>query len=218
MHGVLEISSSGRMDVADANIYLLGNSKLIGSGATEIQLEAADDLTIGGSYFVFRLTLTPVAITATAGVPDYSCAAGKIVPNWVMRVADGLGFATFALPVRPGDTITTVRLNLTGQEGVSGHAAPPAVPPRFALLSVDIYGAVTTIAAANDPVNTVPAYNSSHSITLSGGLLPYVVTNDLLYVSVRCEGGAGSEVDMTSIQSIDGTGLARSFRGPSEFY
>jgi hypothetical protein len=48
--------------------------------------------------------------------------------------------------------------------------------------------------------------------------MPYLVTTDMLYLSLRCEGGAGSEADKTALLSIVGTGVARGVRGPTEFY
>jgi|SRR6188768_2633186 len=215
--GEVDIHNGGRIDVeGGGTVNLLSSAKILGSGGAEIQVFDADDLTINSSSGAFRLTLTPVQISDTGGVPDFKSHIPGI-PTWLMHDATAAGGILFAVPLRPGDIITTLRMTLQGQAGVSGHSAAPATPPKLQLCSLTTAGVLTVIGTAIDGT-THPTYNSSHPVTLSGGLLPYTVGTDLLFARVITEGGAGAEADKTLLTAIDGTLIAKSFRGSNEVY
>lgn len=217
------IARNGSTITLDGTVNMTFNSELnlalgadiVCANGAQVQVYDSEDLLINNSSFAFRLTLTPVYISSTGGVPDFFASAGFSTPKWVQHASGGL--IVFALPLKPGDQLTTLRVNLTGKVGAVGHVGAPTGLPHVTLYSADINGDQTFIADADDPVATLPAYNSPHGITLSGGLLPFLVTDHALYIVVRGE-QTGFEADKTAVLSIDGTGVARGFRGPLEFY
>lgn len=202
--GVINIENLGRLNV-------LSGGKILGSSGGEIQVFDAEDLTINGSSFVFRLTMTPTF---------FDPAWGQLVsgaPTWCMRDTTATSPIVFPLPLQPGDTLTTVRVTLRGGGG-SGHGGvSPATPPRVQLISVSSAGVVTIIRQVDDSV-TGAGYDSSHTITLTGSGLPLTVGTDPLYVRILSESGASRVDNTTVVTMVDGTGAARSFRGQNEVY
>lgn len=220
----IDLAGTSHIDLAGTSrINLASGTKIIGSINAEVKVDDAGDLTIDSSLVVFRVTLTPIQITATAGVPDFVTAlAGK--PTWRMHNATAAGWIAFALPLHVGDVITTLRLTLigAGAGGGGGHSGDVGTRPRFQLIEMALDGSETQIATFDDPVTAHASYDVSHTITLSaatpGALLPRTVTDKLLFCRVRTEGGANAAADTTEITGIDGTLNANSFRAGSEFY
>jgi hypothetical protein len=207
--GVIDLESGGRLNV-------LSGAKILGSAGGEVQVFDAEDLTINSSSFVWRSTMTPTYYDPARWGP---ISAGT--PTWCMINTAALGQLIIPIPVRPGDTITTARVTLKG-----GGASPtahgsdaPSTPPRAELIAVSLTGAVTVIRTVDDMsgAGNGSAYDASHPITLgTGGLLPYLVGVDPVYLRIRNEGGAARQDNTTVVTAVDGTGVARSFRGQNE--
>lgn len=235
LSGVLNVLSGGRVDVEDGGVVsvlggatggritLSSGAKIVMSAGAEITVAATDDLVINAASFDFRVHLTPCAITVVSGVPDFA-PQYFAKPVWVQHGVVGPPQMSFAIPIMPGDTITTVRLTLNGKVGVSspGHSAPPG-PPRFSVYKINTNGGETLLCEKTDPVTTLPAYDTIHTITLNssepGSLLPYTVQpSELIYATIDGETGLDAEPDTTGYLSIDGTGLARHYRNTSEVH
>jgi hypothetical protein len=211
--GEINITSGGHLDLeTGGRLNVISGGKILGSAGGEIQVFDAEDLTINASSFVWRSTMTP-----TFADPAW----GQLVsgtPTWCMLDTTTTSPIVFPLPLQPGDTLSTVRVTLNGHGG-SGHGgvSSPGTPPRVQLISVSSAGVATVIRQVDDPV-TGSAYDSSHSITLSGSGLPLTVGTDPLYVRVLTESGSNKADNTTVVTMIDGTGVARSFRGTNEVY
>lgn len=212
LDGDLDVGSTGRVN-------LLASSKILGSFNSEIQVFDADDLTINNSSVGFRVALTAAHVEETTpGDPSWSSESSG---TWLMKNADGL-FICFPLLLRPGDVITSLRMTLDGGAGAGHGGTNPTDMPTLQLVRISTSGAVHIIqgSAGNetpDPV-TGASYNSVHSVTLSGGDLPYTVTSDVHLVRVRAEGPTGGVGFSTRLCSIDGTLTAKGFRGATEVY
>jgi hypothetical protein len=220
--GRIDVEGTGHIDLADTSkINLATGTKIVGATGSEVRMFHAEELTIASlSTTPFRLMLTPVTISSSGGVPDWKPFV-EGVPTWLMHEVTGSRSIVFALPLRTGDVLVSLRMTLQGQAGVSGHAAVPANRPRLQLCSLDTAGTLTVVQEVTDPVSTpVAAYNASHSNTvLSGGLLPYTVGTNLLFVRVISESGVGTaEADKTLLTAIDGDVIAKTYRGTFEFY
>jgi hypothetical protein len=220
--GSITVPSAGHIDLENlGRLNVLSGGKILGSAGGEVQVFDAEDLTINASSFVFRLTLTPVYHDAAWAPP----VAGR--PTWCMNTATIGAVIVFALPLMPGDTLTTLRVTLNGHGVGIGHSnlfgTGGDTAPFVELFSVSLSGVETSIRTVSDPV-TGAAYDSSHSITLSlagppgTGSLPITVGADPLYVRITSESGTHAVDGTTVITAIDGTGTARSFRGPNEVY
>jgi hypothetical protein len=237
LHGTLDVDDSADINIQEggdltletglipgtgAHMNVESGAKIIASGGAEIQVNDADDLKINGSYTAFRLTLTPLFITATAGVPDYQPFAGNIA-TWVMHDATAAGWIGFALPLPVGDLLTSLTLTLTGKSGAVGHAGSvaPTTRPLFQLVEVTAAGVETVKAFFTDAVTGV-AYDSSHAVTLSAAnnpaTMPHLVTSNRLYCRVRTEGGGTAAADKAMITDVAGALSAYSYRGPNEVY
>ena len=232
LSGIFNVVSGGRVDVEDGGLLAITSRASLGSAMTvgnnarialsagaEIQVAAPDDLVINAASFDFRVTLTPAAMTKGGGVDDFQPPAAAL-PIWLQHGTSGPPEISFAVPFMPGDTITTLRLWLNGSYGGPGHSLAPGMP-KFLLYKLSATGIATLLCELFDPVNTLPAYDSSHTITLSSGapgsLLPYVVQpGELLLAVIRGEAGVNAVPDTTAYTSIDGTGLARHYRNTSE--
>lgn len=212
--GDINVNSGGAIDVeAGAVVNVASGGSIIAAAGAVINVGAAAVLAIDNAYGDFRLALQPVMI-ADSGGPVWK---GEIGGTWLMHATGvGTGYIVFALPLRVGDLLTTLRMTLQGG-AFAGHAGTPADAPLFQLIETDLNGVTTIIKSTSDPV-THPSYDSVHSVTMSGGALPYTATANPLYVRVVVEGGANSVVDTTRLCSIDGTLVARSFRTASEIY
>lgn len=207
LDGDLDVGSTGR-------INLLGSSKILGSFNSEIQVFDADDLTINNSSVGFRVALTAAHVEETTpGDPSWSSEA---TGTWLMKNADGL-FICFPLLLRPGDVITSLRMTLDGGAGAGHGGTNPTDMPQLQLVRVSTSGVLTVVQTTTDPV-TGASYNSVHSVTMSGGALPYTVTSDVHLVRVRAEGPTGGVAFSTRLCSIDGTLTAKGFRGATEVY
>lgn len=215
--GIIEIDNGGDLIVRNLGDMLVetGGQVTFESGA-ELAIANPEDVTIDDASVVFRVDLTPAQITETGGVPDFRPFVPGL-PTWLMTNATADGFIVFKVKVQPGDVITTMRVLLRGEGGgvAAGHSGVVGTPPRATLFEMTPTGTSNVIVQANDPV-AYPAYDNDHAIPLAGGLLPYTVTGNPLYISIRSEGGANAESDTTLITDIDGTLLARRFRGLTE--
>lgn len=223
----IDIESGGKVSV------LSGGSVEMSNGAL-LKVDDADDIELNFSSYTFRLTLTPASMTSEGGVPQFKPFIGR--PVWQVTNSAGtgnisdVGSISFGLPLLPGDRITTIRTTLTNvSSGVNPHSNVPANRPRLQLIAVNINGGETVLAETEDPVTTLPAYDDSHSITLSnatnitgpspGSFFPYVVpTSSLLLVRVYNEWGANALANSTAVCSIDGTAEAMHYRNTSEIY
>lgn len=219
MEGTLSVLDGGVIDLeggaTGARINVLSGAKIIGSAGGEIKVQDAEDLTINGSSFVWRSTMTPTYYDDTRWGP---ISAGT--PTWCMINTASGGQLICPLPLKPGDTLTTVRVTLKGGAS-SGHGAnAPASPPKVELISVSLLGLATVIRTVDDMsgAGNGPAYDASHTITLAGSGLPLLVGVDPLYVRIRSESGADAVNNTTVVTAIDGTGVARSYRGQNEVY
>lgn len=199
---------------ASSELNLASGADIVGAAGAEIAVASADDIVITspGTAYTARHTLVPVQMTAGAFEP-----ATGVNGIWVDAVADGASVIVFGIKALPGDIISNIKVRVTGQVGVSGHAAVPATPLRVIATALDVDGAATSLDAVNDPSGSAGAFNAPHDITLSSGSFPYTMTGDTLIVTVRSEGGAGAEVDKTAILSIRVNGIALKFRNVLEF-
>jgi hypothetical protein len=216
LNGAMSVTDGAVIDLeggaTGARMNVLAGAKVLGADGAEMQVWAAEDLTINASSFVWRSTMSPTYVDPAWG-PRVDG-----TPTWCMLNTAVAGRPLIIpLPLMPGDTLTTVRVTLTGQgSGGAGHGGNlPAVMPRAQLISVSSLGVATVIKDVADGISA-GSYDTSHPITLSGGLLPYTVGTDPLYVRVICESGANAVNNTTLVTMIDGTGVARSFRGQNE--
>jgi hypothetical protein len=179
-------------------------------------LEDIDGLRVDTDGFTWVSTMTPQLITSAAGVPDWAANAAGV---YIQTAVDGSDIIGFALPMLPGDTITTVTVRVTGQvSGGAGHAATPANPPVVQLITVSDAGAVVVVATATDAV-TFPTYDSPHNIVLSGAGFPFTIPANLrVLVRVTGENGANSVAGTTAVLWVDGTGQANHIRNTTEHY
>lgn len=240
--GTLRVASGGIIDFDPGSFLTFGGLGGVTAGA-EIIFQSTANLTFEGGSVVtheavsgevyedgaicqfedhtdLRIVGAPFTWVSSM-IPQFIFGAGDWVANtvgvYIQASVAGSDIIGFALPLLPGDQITTVAVRLSGGLG-AGHAATPASPPTVELISVNNNGSVTVVASATDAV-TFPAYDSAHTVTLSGAGFPYTVpAGDRVLVRVSGESGANSVADTTAILFIDGTGLANRFRNSSEMY
>lgn len=214
--GDINIQSGGDLTIesgGDAEIQS-GGALLVDSGG-QILIAAEDGLEFNGIAFTWRHSLTPVAVTFSAGVPDWFFNGFQ---QWVQIPTTANSRITFALNLRPGDTLSTVVIRLNGAiSGGAGHAGSlPAVVPVYSLIEVNNVSR-TVIATASDGAASAAVYDTAHNTTLSGGSLPLIVDNSSkYYLEVIGESGANAVASTTAVTSVSGTGLARGVRTVNE--
>jgi hypothetical protein len=196
-------------DSFDTGAYLrmLAGSRIIGSSGAEIKVNDADDFTINNSSTSFIVALNPIHVGAQWASEEsgtFMCATVATSNRLV-----------FPLEVPVGDTITTLRMIINGGVGAGHGGGAPTDRPILELCRVDANGTVTPIQTVVDPVDT-GSYDNAHAVTMSGGLLPYVVTAHRHLVRVVGEGITGGITNTTRLCSIDGTSIARTVRQLTE--
>ncbi len=208
--GDVDVKATGEVNVESlGKINVLNGGKIIGSSGGEIRANDSDDFTINACSTVFVVALNPIHVGsqwASEESGTFICATVATANRLV-----------FPLKVPVGDTITTLRMTIDGGAG-AGHGSVPTDRPVLELCKVNTNGTLSTIQTVADPVNTNPAYDDPHTVTMSGGLLPYTVTTDRHVVRVIGEGigGVPGEPNTTRLCSIDGTLLARTVRQTTE--
>lgn len=217
--GDINVDSGGEVNVASGGlINVASGASILAVAGSLIRVATPAGLTINNGSVIFRVTMTPVMIAESVGDPVWK---GEIQGTWyahLVSITDG--YIVFALPLRVGDLLTTLRCTFDGGTALGhtgGSGLAPGTPQVFELFETDLDGTPAVIAAAFDAI-PMPAYDNPHSVTMSGGALPYTVTANPLYVRVKAEGGANAVPGTTRLCSIDGTLTARSFRGANEFY
>jgi hypothetical protein len=197
----------GTVDItidASGSIDLASGGKITGVDGAEIKLDDAEDFRINNSSYSFNVNL---ATNHLAAWGTSSTNNAKI-----MALANGT-YLLVPLPLPVGDTITTLEMNINGGAGGTHGGVAPNDAPKLALVRINpISGAVTVIQEVADPV-TGAAYDSNHTVSLSGGSLPYVVTSDMHYARIQSEGPDGGVANATHVFSVRGTALAASVRG-----
>lgn len=188
-----------------ADINVGSGAKIAVTGTGQILLSTPGQLKINDAAFGGYHSLVPLS-----RVPGEWDPSGTL---WIDNAANGLAIIQFALTLQPGDTLTSVVVNLRGQSGVTPHAGVPGTKPLVTLIEVDFDGSAVTIAQEADPSLTQPAYDAAHLITLDADNLPHLVDGGKrLILSVRAEGGANASAGKTQILGIGFTGIARVIR------
>lgn len=215
--GEINMLSGAVIDMNNgSSMTLASGASIVGSAGSEVDVASSDDIVINGvtgTAFSARHSLTPLQQTLPEAWEPFSGNVGV----WVDSAADGASLIAFAIRALPGDVLTDIKVRVTGQVGVSGHAGLPGTPVRATAVTIDVNGAVTPLDAANDPSGSAGAFNTPHDITLNGGSFPFTVTGDPILVTVRSEGDANAEVNKTAILSIRSNGVAHKFRNTVEF-
>lgn len=212
------IASDGEMHFAStAELKLLTGSvltheaisgELYEDGAICL-FEDVADLRVDGASYTWVSCLVPQFVVGSW--------SPNTVGTYIQAGVAGTEKIGFALPMLPGDTITTVTVRVHGGLGV-GHSATPANPPTVELISVNNNGSVTVVATATDAV-TFPTYDTAHNIVLSGAGFPFTVpTGSRVLVRVSGESGANAVADTTGVLWVDGTGVQNHFRNTTEFF
>lgn len=202
----LNVKLGGDVNVENGgDINLLSGGKIIAVGAAEVQLASPSQLKINDAAFGGYHSLVPLSRVPGEWDPSSTF--------WIDNAANGLATIYFALTLQPGDTLTSVVVNLQGQSGVTGHAGLPSTRPLVTLVQVDFDGTAVQIAQESDPSLNVAAYDAAHLITLDADSLPHLVDGGKrLILSVRAEGGANAAAGKTRILGIGIIGIARVIR------
>ena len=217
--GSLIIGATGAVQANGGDINLASGSQIIGAAGAGVQVQDAEDLVVNGSNEQWLLTLTPTIIQHDGGnLPTWSALPeGGGTFGWYQNNVTTARPIWFALPFLPGDSIVNIFVRVDGNANNVAHGALPAVMPQIELWSVDINGVFTSLQTAVDGSASQAAYDAPHNILLSGGVFPFTVGANRLYVCVRGETGANSQLGL-GILSISGNLTARAYRSALAVY
>lgn len=213
MDGDMELSGdcalTGEVEVPTGGLISLIGGKIIGSTGAEIQVLNPGDLTINDGAVAFRLAMVPTFVGSSW--------LAENTGTWLIAHVSPSTYINFPLSLRPGDRLDTLTMTING--GVGGtHPSIPTDVPVIELMKVGSNGVHTVVQTMPDTTAVLSTYNQAHIVTMSGGLLPYVMTSDPHYVRVLSEGLSGGIDNRTRLCSIGGTMKARGFRSATEVY
>ena len=234
LSGIFNVVSGGRVDVeaggqisvlskpgAGGGITLTSLGGIFVAAGGEVVMAQASDLKVNAEAFTFRLTDGPSFISETvSGTPDWSPSVLGYA-SVTQHNTGGSSFAWYALPLRPGDSISSITVKIQGGFGIT-HASNPTLAsmslPIVQVISVDQDGVQAVRGTVVDPSTTASGYDVPHPVTLSPsdwnvGSSYLVVAGEALYVRVTGETGANAVADTTRVCSIVGSGTRRSVLG-----
>jgi hypothetical protein len=223
----VNVGSLGSIVIGAGSLTIAGTQTVGATGLINvvsggrIRAARARDIVIDDEAFTVSLLLTPIGVGYDSGNPiwTYGNDGGLTRFAWIQRLTTlgAQNFIAFALPLRPGDVITSFNVRVQGTFAGTGRGALPENQPIARLVEMDSDGNVSVIHQKADAQGSPGAYDAAHNIVSDVGLSHPVAggASGRLLMQVLGESGDDAVADKRAILRITVSGTRKTLTGDS---